>query len=104
MGFERGNHVCCNSVGLSVDYKEGECVCVCVCVCVCFHAPVVCKLLHKLLPVAAGAQVRLVEATDVLDDFLPLHALPKGHILRDVRRNLGDVLRFAVQPLHKAVG
>lgn len=73
-------------------------------VCAGLHAPVVTELLHKLLPVAAGAQVDLVEAADVLDDLLPLHALPQGHVLRDVCRNLRDVLGFAIQPLHEAVG
>lgn len=54
--------------------------------------PVVCELLHQLLPVAAGTQVGLVEAPDVLDDFLSLHALPEGHSLSDIGCNLGYIL------------
>lgn len=54
--------------------------------------PIVCELLHQLLPVAAGTQVGLVEAPDVLDDFLSLHALPEGHSLSDIGCNLGNIL------------
>lgn len=54
--------------------------------------PVVCELLHQLLPVAAGTQVGLVEAPDVLDDFLSLHALPEGHSLSDIGCNLRYIL------------
>lgn len=46
------------------------------------------QLLHQLLPVAAGAQVYLVESSDVLDDFFPLHALLQGHVLSYVSCNL----------------
>lgn len=60
-----------------------------------------CELLHQLLPVSAGAQVGLVEAPDVLDDFLPLHALPQRHVLSDVSGNLGNVLGLSIQPLDK---
>lgn len=56
------------------------------------HPPVVCELLHQLLPVAAGTEVGLVEAPDVLDDFLSLHALPEGHGLSDISCNLGYIL------------
>lgn len=54
------------------------------------------QLLHQLLPVAAGAQVGLVEAFDVLDDFLPLHALQQGHVLSDISCDLGYVFGFSV--------
>lgn len=54
------------------------------------------ELLHKLLPVPAGAQVCLVEASDVLDDFFSLHALSQRHILRDVSRDLRDVFGLSV--------
>lgn len=50
------------------------------------------ELLHKLLPVAAGTQVSLVEASDVLDDLLPFHALSQRNILSYVCRNFGNVL------------
>ena len=59
-------------------------------------------LLHQLLPAAAGAEVGLVEAADVQDHLLPLHALPQRHALGDVRRDLGDVPGLAVQPLDEA--
>lgn len=51
-----------------------------------------CELLHQLLPVAAGTEVGLVAAPDVLDDFLPLHALPQRHILSNISCYLGNVL------------
>lgn len=60
------------------------------------------ELLHKLLPVAAGAQVGLVKASDVLHDLLPLHALPERHVLGDVSGDLRDVLRLPIQPLQQA--
>lgn len=60
--------------------------------------PVVSQLLHQLLPVAAGAQVYLVEASDVLDDFLPLQALLQGHALSYVGCYLGYVFGFSIQP------
>lgn len=62
-----------------------------------------CELLHQLLPVAAGAQVRLVKTPDVLDHLLPLHALSQRHILSDVGRNLGNVFGLPVKPLDKTV-
>lgn len=46
--------------------------------------PVVRELLHELLPAAARAEVRLVESSDVLDDFFSLHALSQRHVLSDV--------------------
>lgn len=63
--------------------------------------PVVGELLHQLLPVAAGAQVGLVETPDVLNDFLSFLALLQRHILSDVSRNLGNVLQLPIQPLNK---
>lgn len=59
------------------------------------------ELLHQLLPVAAGAEVSLIESPDVLDDFLSLHALPKRHILSDISSNLGNVLGLSIKPLDK---
>lgn len=59
------------------------------------------ELLHQLLPVAAGTEVSLVEAPDVLDDFLSLHALPQRHILSDISCNLGNVFGLSIQPLDK---
>lgn len=61
-----------------------------------------CKLLHQLLPVAAGAEVSLIEPPDVLDDFLSLHALSQRHILRDICCNLGNVLGLSIKPLDEA--
>lgn len=60
------------------------------------------ELLHELLPVAAGAQVGLVKASDVLHDLLPLHSLPERHVLSDVSGDLRDVLRLPIQPLQQA--
>lgn len=59
------------------------------------------ELLHQLLPVAAGAEVRLVQAPDVLDDFLSLHALPQRHVLSDISCDLRYVFRLSIQPLDK---
>lgn len=59
------------------------------------------ELLHQFLPVAAGAEVCLVETPDVLDDFLPLHALPQRDILSDISSNLGYVFGLSIQPLDK---
>lgn len=59
------------------------------------------ELLHQFLPVAAGAQVCFVETPDVLDDFLPLHALPQRDILSDISSNLGYVFGLSIQPLDK---
>lgn len=60
------------------------------------------ELLHQLLPVAAGAQVSLVQSPDVLHDFLPLHALPQRHVLGDVGGNLRNVFGLSLQPLDEA--
>lgn len=59
------------------------------------------ELLHQLLPVAAGAEVGLVQSPDVLDDFLSLHALPQRHVLSDISCDLRYVFRLSVQPLDK---
>lgn len=59
------------------------------------------ELLHELLPVAAGAEVRLIESPDVLDDFLSFHALLQRHILSDVSSNLGYIFGLSIQPLDK---
>lgn len=59
------------------------------------------ELLHQLLPVAAGAEVSLIESPDVLDDFLSLHALPQRHILSYISCNLGNVLGLSIKPLDK---
>lgn len=59
------------------------------------------ELLHQLLPVAAGAEVRLIESPDVLDDFLSFHALLQRHILSDVSGNLGYIFGLSIQPLDK---
>lgn len=59
------------------------------------------ELLDQLLPVAAGAQVGLVQPPDVLDDFLPLHPLSQRHVLSDISCNLGNVLGLSIQPLDK---
>lgn len=50
------------------------------------------ELLHQLLPMAAGTQVSLVKAPDVLNHLLPFDTLSKRHVLSDVCCNLGDVL------------
>lgn len=50
--------------------------------------PVMSQLLHQLLPVAASTEVYLVESSDVLDDFFPLHALLQRHILSDISSDL----------------
>lgn len=57
------------------------------------------ELLHQLLPVAAGAEVCLVQSPDVLDDFLSLHALPQRHVLSDISCDLRYVFRLSIQPL-----
>lgn len=70
----------------------------------CRCLPVMRELLHQLLPVAAGAEVSLIESPDVLDDFLSLHALSQRHILGDISCNLWNVLGLSIQPLDKTAG
>lgn len=59
------------------------------------------QLLHQLLPVAAGAEVDLVESSDVLDDLFPLHALLQRHVLGDISRDLRYVFGLSIQPQNK---